>query len=250
MSKSEALANVGAQLPVVQRIIRAAVDLAGTGYPDQRYLDAILPQAGGSQDYDGRTMSSCGLVWEGVLRAAGVPAPYLSVPYARRIGQTIRNSIDYAKQVGAWVPCARWNPDDDVPGPGPGDAVIMGTGDPTWAIAYTAAQHLSIIVAPGLSVDGGQPGRGGPNACKYRRRQYVEVPGALWAAEEGADLLPERTWGPVSKGRRVYGIIRGSLLPVGLLGCSLWAIGQRGRPCIAQTLRCHLAPTPLSKTRA
>ena len=211
-----ALVNAGAMGPQIEKMIRLAVSLAGSYADESRYYDRIYEtdreawRKRAAQD-----LSSCGIFYERLCREAGVSAKWLYGPYEKRMGRAIIDSVAHAKQHGAYTDLSgrAFDRESDM-GPKAGDAVILGwNGKLAWSIGEPAIQHLSFMVSHDLAIDGGQAGRKDANySIQYRRRRYVVEHGQLWGMAEGGELTGSKHR-PVSKGRRVVGIIRTTDLP-------------------------------------
>lgn len=240
-------------LPSDDEIIAAAIDRAlELGEPACRYIDAALDLAGLSYAAGGATrdayvqklylerlhreptaaerssayamaaaQSTCGITTECIWDRAGVDAAWLREPYGARVNRgfyAVMAEYEFAKQVGAWVSALPWVAGTALPDLG--DAVIIGDNtDGMRRGSSTKVQHeltmlcyLNGPAGPGswaCSIDGGQPG------VAYRTRQWVEVPGELWAGavDPSSGVAPLGYDGRPLNGRRVIGYVDAKKLP-------------------------------------
>lgn len=115
---------------------------------------------------NGRGVSTCGLVAEGIWHAAGIDVPSSWRPYApkREVEKAIARAIQWASAHGAVVL--------PIPGETPsiGDYVVIGTGLRTHALTC-------MIVEGGIitSIDGGQVAKNGLQTIKLCERDWLDA---------------------------------------------------------------------------
>ena len=193
--------------------LRSLVDLAP---PDPRFTAAVYPNdppASGQQM--AVSQSSCALVCERGMDAAGVDSPALAEPYGPRCtGQSktpgaVVFQRTFAQQHGAWVDTTHVDPESFEP-PKPGDMWLQGRGNAAHAVPgwYKGTQaryeHVGTVEEQGdglffTSIEGGQPG-----VLRKGRRWVITSGGELWIC--GADV-PLDSDGRPNKGARVQGYL-------------------------------------------
>ena len=160
--------------------------------------------------------STCALTRERGLEYAGVDAPFLSRPYATRIGTALSAEVGLAQRHGAWVDATSWTPGGTLPDLG--DGVVIGAPGPgargLWSkgAGYGGAHIFTALHAEGEELHSCDGGQGAPADIALRTREIVEVHGELWFGVVGAgrdpyDMRP-------NKGRRCYGWTRTAMLPL------------------------------------
>lgn len=94
-------------------------------------------------------MSSCALFALACWRAVGLPHPYLSQPYASRIGRAVSDVVEIARSCGAW----RGHDETLSSGLCAGDVILMGP--PEHVAVVTSVDPRGGVVTYG-AVEGGQ----------------------------------------------------------------------------------------------
>lgn len=197
--------------------LRSLIDLAP---PDPRFTAAVYPHdPPASAQQMAETQSSCGLVCERGMDAAGVDSAVFAQPYGPRCTGKGPYAVvfqqAFARQHGAWVDTTHVDPDTFEP-PKPGDMWLQGKGNAAFATPgwYKGSQaryeHVGTVEEQGddlffSAIEGGQPG------VKRKARRWVVTPGGeLWIC--GADVPLDGDSRP-TKGARVQGYLVLTALP-------------------------------------
>jgi hypothetical protein len=113
---------------------------------------------------NGRGVSTCGLVAEGIWHRAGIAIPRTWRPY--RPEREVQKAIARAHQFAIANRAVRRF--DGANAPSMGDYVVIGEGLRTHAMTCITCEHGVLE-----SIDGGQVGRGGLQTVKLRERDWI-----------------------------------------------------------------------------